>query len=1051
MKTRNKILYSLLLSCSFLYAEIGIESPEEHTESPLLFDDNTTTAEFGVFSSGNDGQATENLVSDDNLPDNNISTGIYSQVRMGDKIWYKKYDESGNVYLEDKDGNIYDVNNDTMTDAQKEELKSLEDEYNALARDTYLADQNLTDEEKTKNMIESNMASYELKKKNLALANRTGESLNERVGKYAGNATSKGGQNALAIFTSDTKGLEYKKDNNMSLTDAELEEINSTKFYREHLTSSPEWNRNELMKSDTEVVLSNAYQDLSAIKSELLGRLKGGIIQCQLSRNLIPSYMCPMAGKTEIRFPTTAGDSRKVDLQEALDDCNDYCISEPGYYPTVSFNVLNDKNFNVDFSEHELYPNYVLDENKIILDNDDRMPLDYVQFDISVPKPADSNLTDEEWNLKLTSEYKPAMKFTLTAVTLYWDKAGEAHETVNRIYDNYVVYLNKDQFTLKLPIGDPAIRYELTIKKPFFFKRTTGAEFANDGGKIIINDIKSEYTSTDYHYCVIKQFVPYPNFCFGGMKNVEYMNINGQDMYLCKDKRHKIGPEITTGAFYKETSAKDACRIRMACKPTYTHYNPSTTGSDLIYESKIVCVDSPENTACSDELCEALFLDQNQTILNEAILGLSKEDVDWKYTIQNGARTDIVRPKINFSEVSTTTTLADSSNTNYDEVFRNEEKDSAYIYMVDNLTYNRVKYRIGDESPARVAYVRYGDLSHKGLGAMLKPASFDYTNPNEFYVYAVSATDHIFYPVAGSWFINGNLISVTEVQKEETVSSVDGTSTSQVVDDNATIEPPKFMDRTYAVKTGPNWEDWEVFRRIQNYRYYMLSYEDVPYTDPDTGTTTLMTTMKYEWVELPAYKVDKFEKYDSNSGKFLSFSTSEEAPYFDTVKFDSAKNFYNFDITSNLDMTRVKTPGLLIHDQEKINNNTSYQRLYNVEYKGGHDSNLMTTNYWLVYSDHKLTYDELEQEIEGSDYRTAPISPSQSKWSLYDMVNNAQYHDIIEDDGEINNGIRVFKKGTPDNLTFSVAWIPSPKEKGKKVFKFAFLFSDIEIENFDFQ
>jgi len=1047
-KNRLFIILSLIALSTNLFAEIGIEEPNEHMESPYLFDDNTTKESMGSVTMGNTDQQMEDLVGEDNLVDENITKGTYSPVRLGEYRWHKMYDESGNLYMVDDNGTIYDPELDTLNEDQEEELLSLEEEYQVLRQQRFLEDQNLSHDEKTRQLIISDQKTYQIKKKQLGLVNRSGETVRERVSKYAGAGTSKGGQTPLAIFTNDQKGLEYKKENGEELTLQESQELNATIFYREHLTHSPAFNRNEIVKSENSVAFAAAFQDITVLKEELLSRLKGGIIKCQLSRNLVPSYMCPLIGKTALRFPTTAGNTRKVDLQEALDECNDFCISEPGFFPTVKVNVLADKTFTIANDNFEVFPNFDTQNRVVELDNDDRMPLDFIEFTFELPNPEDSNLTEEEWEDELRNEYKPQIKFTLYSFTLYQDKKGVEHESVNRVYDNYLIYLNRPLFKFKLPITDPAVRYQLVIKKPFFGKNTALNKFKRLGGTIKLSKIHSEYTSTDYHYCVVKQFVPFPSYCFGGPSSVEYMNVNGQDMFLCRDREHKIGPELTTGAFYKESKAKDACRVREKCKPTYTHYNPSTTESDLIFEAKIGCVDSPDNVACSDQLCEELFMDSDRNVLNEAILGLGDKSINWQYTIQNSARTKVHRPKINFSEISTTTSTAGT--VNYEDIFRNEEKDSAYLYMVDNQSYNRIWYRIGTESPARTAYTLFGgSLSAKGLKGVIKPASFDYVSTDKHYVYAIKATDHIFYPAAGTWIINGNQIVVTEIQAEnERINNENAKGGEQ----KSEIDPPLLMDRSYSIKTGPNIEDWEVFRRIKNHRYYMVTEEDKIIEDPDTGLPKPVTVVKKEWIEIPAYKSDSFEKYNDSLGSFQAFAKSQEAPYFEEVIFNPAKTYYNFVITENIDMTRINTKGLLIHDQAKINHNTSYQRLYNVNYKGGFDSNVLTENFWLVYSDHKLSYHEIQVEIEGSAYLTSPIGPQMSKWSLYDMINKKQYNrEVVPHDGEINNHIIVFKKGTPEDMTFSVKWTPTPKEKGTKVFKFAFLFSDIEINNFDFQ
>ena len=181
------------------------------------------------------------------------------------------------------------------------------------------------------------------------------------------------------------------------------------------------------------------------------------------------------------------------------------------------------------------------------------------------------------------------------------------------------------------------------------------------------------------------------------------------------------------------------------------------------------------------------------------------------------------------------------------------------------------------------------------------------------------------------------------------------------------------------------------------------------------------------------------------------YDNTAEAPYFNILNFSESQNFYRLNITNSLNLTRINTPGLLIHDQVKINHDTSYQRLYNVPYVGMSESNLLNSQYWLIYSESKLSYKEIAEQIEGSDFNS-PLPAINSKWALFDPVNKKQYNkDYIPPDGEINNNIIMFKKGIPSNMTYSVKWTPIPIEKGKKVFKFSFLFTDPEYNRFNFQ
>jgi len=406
----------------------------------------------------------------------------------------------------------------------------------------------------------------------------------------------------------------------------------------------------------------------------------------------------------------------------------------------------------------------------------------------------------------------------------------------------------------------------------------------------------------------------------------------------------------------------------------------------------------------------------------------------------------------------------------YDEVFRTEEKDAAYINMIRNNTYNRVKFRIGEESPAKVYYKFTGSMYRKSLSAILKPASFDYTDNNSttatpFNIYAVMIMDHFFEPKYGSWFINGNNIFISNTDDttsngiDNTISNGTNLNLQETFDMysganyvynevDGVWEPPKirFMDRTYLVKTGPDDDNWKTFRRIKNYKFEN-TFSEI-YLD-DQGDYRIRTIK--EWISVPAYIEDKFEFYMSNTGNFLTYDKDTEiVPAFKTSIFPTSNDFFTYKLSDYLSHTYSSVPGGLIHDQEGINHNTSYKRLYNVPYSSsGNDSYIRNAYFYLLYSDHDLTYSELEEEIEGPDWDTNPKNAFDVKWGVYEIVNYFKFSNQISGDEELNNGIMLVKKGKPESLTLGVSWEPNVEDKGSKAYKFVFLYDDDRLTNGD--
>jgi len=1034
---KKYILISTILS-SFLFADT-IPTTVSNTVSPVMVDDTSAPIDANGNIISTDTNAS--LIGDDTLPDSNIDRGEVISVDLGDSNIYVGIDESGNRVVYNADGTIYDPNaedNETISN-----YTAVQQEYiNNYLNGTQDANQTIED------LVVQNAEDYKFKQKQITAADQVEGTINERKTYYlSGRSVPGEGQNIVSIFNTDINNLEAKRANGEELTDAEIAELNATKFYQSNVSYYKNFDTKKTMAQENTTALSNAYKDLDTIQTELTAIIKSGKIKCQITRNLMPTYYCPISGKEGLRFPASSVDSLKVDMQDVLDRCNEFCVSEPGDYPVIQDKIIETTEIDTGFTEKEIFPDFELDSENITINTNGLIPLGQISFTVSVPKPEDK--TEEEWN-EILKIYKPVFKFSMT----YTTKNENGDIAVNSLFRRTPLYLSSTEQVFTFPVQVVGLDYNIKIYKPFFYKIGDDIKFKNEGGKIILKNIETKYISDSLWYCSVKQTVQFRNECYDPDNNTKQFSINGQDIYVCKDRAHKIGPEPTWGGFYTKEQAEDACIIQEPCLPRYV--SSDAADATTVYKSTINCVDDPLNKECSDDLCEQLFQDQNKTILNEYYVELDKKDnVRTRYSIKNGSPTGILRPKINFDELSNVS--------DYSKLFESEEKDAAYLAMLNNLTFNRDKYRIGEESPAKTFYNIAGTIDNPILEAKLKPASFDYGSDDDMYVYGVLVMDHFFEPLYGSWYIDGHNIIVSDgttqtytnldpyVNNTASVSSTTtvntGTSVLNILEPTASGTNPvgtelpsvRFMDRTYAIKTGPENQNWQVFRRIKNWKFentYNEAYID------ENGEAKIRT--KVEWVEIPAYTSDNIEKYDVTLGDYSSYDyQSEKAPYFQTTHFPKDQDFFSFILTNSMTQTYLNVPGGLIRDQEGINHNTSYKRLYNVPFSSkGHDSYIRNATYYLVYGDHKMTYEEILEEIEGQDWKTNPIMPYESKWGVYEVINSFKYNYRLSGDEELNNGIRMIKKGTPDKLTLSVDWEPKINEKGKKAYKFVFLYND---------
>ena len=1037
-----KKLLLILLSVTAIYAQ-SVYDPASQSADPLIFDNNTTEVNANGYIEHNDNNSS--LIGDDTLPKTNIDMGEQTLYNVGEKTIYVKKDESGNRIFLDSNGTVYDMN--STSEANQNMFKEIQKQYNEFLDTNDTNDTNVT----VNDLVLQNAKTYELKEKQINAASKKAGSIQDLKTRLTSGISIVGsGESTMSIFDADINHLEAKRANGEELTDQEINELNATVFYRNNNKLIPKYDKKKNLMQENTTALSNAYQGLETVQSELTARLRSSEIKCQITRNLIPSYFCPITGKDGLRFPANSTDALKVNMNDVYDRCNKFCVSDKGDYPVVNEKILPSDDLNITIDPIKLLPDYNKDTAKHVLETNGIMPLKFLKLYFSLPNSKDNNLTDEEWQSELDT-VKPRVKISLYYYTWIDPKDHDKGETVNILYKDMTLRLYSPELEYNLPITVIAHRYKLTVNKPFFQKNNDDKVFLNDNGTISLVKLESKYTSDSFWYCSITQTVTQRDECFNPFVNAKEIKSSGQDIFICRDRKHKVGPEIEWGGFFTKEEAETECIIAKECVPTYG----SAAGEDLnvVYDTTINCVDDPTNTNCNDKLCQELFKDQNKTILNEYFVELSTKDkIENRYTIKNGALTGDLRPKINFDELSNVD--------NYTDLFKTEEKDAAYISMVKNISFNRDNFRVGTESPAQTMYTITGSDYTRGIKATLKPGSFDYSDTDKYYVYSVMIMDHSFEPLYGSWYIKGNNIIVTNGKIKTSnilVAYNNNNGTLSTTDINTAIganlvynevtgkwEMPdvRFMDRTYLIKTGDQDNEWKTFRRIKNYKYQNMHSE---YYLDDNGDPHIRTIK--EWVDIPAYTIDKFEFYNEADGTFSSYDPeTEKADYFTESIFNKNQDFFDYLLTSNTSYTYVSPKGGLIHDQVGINNNTSFKRLYNVDYsKKLHDSLIRNSTFFLLYSDHKLTYNEIEEEIEGSDWRENPINAFDNKWGVYETIGAMKFRNRIHGDEELNNGIILIKKGTPESLTLGIKWRPKDEEKGSKAYKFVFLYDDNEL------
>jgi len=835
------------------------------------------------------------------------------------------------------------------------------------------------------------------KERGMAENYRSGNTVNEWKNRFLDNINVvTDGQSVAQTFTTEQE-----------VTNDELNERDkeATLLYKDLYSTGPNSADKENLLNTNYGALSKAFEGVDAIAEKLTERLTGGNIECQISRELIPSYKCDLPGKDGIMYPGAGAgsDLRNVNILEAKDECNGDCHTEPGELSCVGETMLTSRDIGISLGSNvELFPTWsesVTTKNFVI---DNIMPVEHVTFRIEIPKP--DTYTLEEWN-KIIAESGFNMRYSVLETNYEIDNLAPI-----TIVDRAAIRIRSSSMEIKVNIDRAVNGLRIKFWKPYIANNELYAfqykhffDFIqSEGSRIEITSLEGEYPSDSFYYCQAKQMVASPNECTGGDVHL-FETTADQSYYLCSAEERKIDPDPIWGAFYDLDTCQTTCVIDKPCEPTYRHYT-SYGSDDFLYKAVVSCVKSDTNTNCTQSLCEGYFADTDLRPINEILVA---NDDTYKYTIKSKVLTNVTRPKIDLdSELG--------GSVDYDQTFELEQKDAAYLAMLEKLTYNRIPYRVGTESPWNIAVIKEDTVGRTGFSIDLKPNSFDYDNGVNNYVYSVMRILHSYTPTAGVWHLNGSSVNA---------------KTSQI----------QWEDYSYLIKTGNGEEDWELFRREE---FVQVLIKKFVTTINDAGEA--IEEEYIDWVPTKTHTRVQFANYNLADNSFSILDENSPAKYFERKEFSSVQDFFRFPITNSVEKVIDKTPGSLVKDQIPIAHETDFEKLYNLPPHNYKRSNPKDYVLYLMYSPTELSYNDIMTQIEGADYNGVKKLPQNVKPGAYQLVaSNLFRTGSIEYDKELNNDINPLIKGTPDNTSVSVDWEPSISEKGKKVFKYLFLYDDV--------
>ena len=1031
-----------------------------------------------------DNNSNSPLVGNDGIPTKDINSSVVAYHNFGKVSIGVRKDANGRLYYVNPETNkTININKSKSTDKNNPYKKALLDYYKELNKLDSLKEKIKEAKNKGNNVddLEKQLKDEQkIVNKKLAKAKTEKYKYIEKIG---ANAATILNSNKVQLNQAVGTGRSFANDqvNNQPFQDANLSnsENNFTKsivensrkmhdFYKDTYTTNIEkiGRRSPVIKDKNVTTLINAYKAFDNIQEIVKNRLGSNQIRCYASRELLPSYYCPLPGKDADTYPDyrhikTLDDLAKTvatDPAEAKRTCDGLCFEK---HSCISYHVLDNTTIKAKQSEYKISPL-----------NDNAYPIK-----ITIPVNAKMAITNFSFNLLASvnkNKYKPSEHNNTSFVDYYKNLPTPIKVKV----DIYAYFKNKPavpivkDFTIKLQDGlivRPSIFANMAmdglvfyIYKPYFYNDQFKEYNSNFARKVLydylknikISNIQGKYASKDWWYCPFRQIVKDQTEC---KKPILELKKAHSVIRICTDAAHKAGPEITTGAFYSNESCLNSCIENKNCKVTYRHYKYITNllgDADGIYKVKVGCIDTPNNKNCTEKICKTLFEDSKYRPNQESVV---QGDDTKVLTIRNKLLTGIPRPRVNIaSELNANLKSNERKN-----IFIEEEKDAAFNDMIQNQNINVINTKIGTESPRQQAYksIKFNS-NHTQLNIKIKPESFKFDDNQNYYLYSVLKVESIYRPEYGVF-----LLGADSAPEDGKISGESGQFKQASYFVDATKHPIVLKDIMYAIKDPKSKEGWKVFReeylnqirikKIMKKCYDLQGKESIVDYNPkqtfNACTADDVVTLSGEapkqpkgccylttqtrWVDYTGSHINRNAFYNAQTDTFNSFSANSQlAPYYKELKFTSNEPIYEFKILDNLSATPHEISGLLFHSQKPLNKGESFARVFKGQWNTKFNALLGDIKLYNFYASHKLSYSEVLNNLT-------------EKNKFYDMYNSGNLQTKIISDSTFDNNIKLYKLGSPKKLSIQADITPKQNEENKKVFKFIFLKDFVKSNN----
>lgn len=772
---------------------------------------------------------------------------------------------------------------------------------------------------------------------------------------------------------------------------------NVSNFYKSHFGSSPDFANVKNIKDTNVGKIKKAYTFVKSLEQLAKSKLNSGVISCYISRKMIPSYYCPYPDMSHTLYPdynNKEADPYKLSSVVAEKTCNDNCFKKRA---CIEHKVIDKKKIKNN-QTIKIFP-YNDEKTHITLTTSPLMQIDSLDYDIEI-KPSknfDGNMSKfNDWLSNAGLKYR-------TDLHKIDDRLSKDNQVIP-LFTQEETKLKSNLIHKTYKISDVGKKWVFNFYKPY--KRDTTEGYGNilnqkvlrNIDAITIKNITIHYTNNSVYFCPFKQLVDNKSECPNG--KIQDINEKGSIFHVCVNPSHAIGPDPYTGGFYSEESCSNACYEYRDCKATYRQY--AKMDNNLLFKAKVGCVDSDQNSGCSDDLCKSYFADYKKRPINEIVI---QNDNTRVYTVKNKTVTGEMRPKIDYDkEINSVTT-------DYKLTFQEEMKDEAYKNMIKNQSYDKIKYLIGETSPEKKAYIIVNNGDSKDLYGLLKPQSSQIDDNNYYNIYNVVKYEQTFKPAYGIYMVDGHYI-------------------------DATKQPIVFKDIGYLIKSTTGYKLFKqvLYAKVKKKKKVLIckgsdgKWTDNVYNASNAVEDNCRVQTRIYWSNVPAYSIDRNVFYDLKSDSFLNYDTNTQANYFKAQKFTKNSLINKYLLMQDIYSTISDTSGALIHSQKEKDHGASTARIYKGSYISAQRGYIANIWSYLFYSSSALSYKDIVDNY---------LTDNNIIWEL---ANQHKYPKSIKEDGEIDNNIKAFISGDTTNTTVETDIAPGLKEEGKKVFKFIFLY-----------